>query len=93
MSTTKPEPSDRSSWRWGKNWLPKNGSAGTVDGRPVRIVSFYDPHLPAWFVLSIEPGMGRLLALRMTAQAHFMQHRYTGFDKPLKIVPPAATHP
>jgi copper transport protein len=67
--------------------------AGTVDGRPVRIVSFYDPHLPAWFVLSIEPGMGRLLALRMTAQAHFMQHRYTGFDKPLKIVPPAATHP
>ena len=28
---------------------------GTVDGRPVRIASFYDPHLPAWFVLSIEP--------------------------------------
>ena len=67
--------------------------AGTVDGRPVRIVSFYDPHLPAWFVLSIEAGTGRLLALHMTAQAHFMQHRYTGFDKPLRIVPPAATHP
>ena len=31
---------------------------GTVGGRPVRIASFYDPHLPAWFVLSIEPGTG-----------------------------------
>jgi copper transport protein len=66
---------------------------GAVDGRPVRIASFYDPHLPAWFVLSIEPGTGRLLALHMTAQAHFMQHRYSGFDEPLRIVPPAATHP
>ena len=66
---------------------------GTVDGRPVRIASFYDPHLPAWFVLSIEPRTGRLLALHMTAQAHFMQHRYTGFDEPLRIVPPTATQP
>ena len=43
--------------------------------------------------LSIEPGTGRLLALHMTAQAHFMQHRYTGFDEPLRIVPPTATQP
>jgi copper transport protein len=67
--------------------------SGVVDGHPVRIASFYDPHLPAWFVLSIEPGTGRLLALHMTAQAHFMQHRYSGFDEPLRIVPPAATKP
>jgi len=66
---------------------------GTVGGRPVRIASFYDPHLPAWFELSIEPRTGRLLALRMTAQAHFMRHRYTGFDQPLTIFPPAATQP
>jgi copper transport protein len=66
---------------------------GMVDGRPVRIASFYDPHLPAWFELSIEPKTGRLLALRMTAQAHFMQHRYSGFDRRLRIVPPIATHP
>ena len=66
---------------------------GMVDGHPVRIASFYDPHLPAWFVLSIEPRTGRLLALHMTAQAHFMQHRYTGFDEPLRIVPPSATQP
>jgi copper transport protein len=66
---------------------------GMVDGHPVRIASFYDPHLPAWFVLSIELRTGRLLALHMTAQAHFMQHRYTGFDEPLRIVPPSATQP
>jgi copper transport protein len=66
---------------------------GTVGGRPVRIASFYDPHLPAWFELSVEPKTGRLLALRMTAQAHFMQHRYSGFNRPLRIVPPAATQP
>jgi copper transport protein len=66
---------------------------GSVEGRPVEIASFYDPHLPAWFVLSIEPATGRLLALRMTAQAHFMQHRYSGFNRPLEIAPPTATKP
>ena len=25
----------------------------------------------------------------MTAQAHFMRHRYSGFDQPLEIVPPS----
>jgi copper transport protein len=70
--------------------------SGRVGGRPVQIASFYDPHIPAWFVLSIEPKSGRLLALEMTAQAHFMRHRYTGFDRPLWIAPPIlpnATHP
>ena len=62
-----------------------------ADDRPV--VSFYDPKLPAWFELSIDPRTGRLLALRMTAEAHFMRHRYSGFDAPLEIVPPRATQP
>jgi copper transport protein len=66
---------------------------GEVGGRPVRIASFYDPHLPAWFELSVEPKTGRLLALRMTAQAHFMQHRYSRFNRPLRIAPPVATKP
>ena len=33
---------------------------------------------------------GRLLALKMTATAHFMRHRYSGFDAPLEIVPPSS---
>jgi hypothetical protein len=60
----------------------------TVDGRRVKLVSFYDPRLPAWFVLSVDPSSDRLLALRMTAQAHFMRHRYSDFDAPIRIVPP-----
>ena len=59
---------------------------GSVAGRRVDLASFYDPRLPAWFVLSIDPTTGRLLALHMTAEAHFMQHRYTDFDEPLRIV-------
>jgi copper transport protein len=66
---------------------------GRIGGRPVWLASFYDPKLPAWFVLSIDPRTSRLLALRMTAQAHFMQHRYSGFDRPLEIVPPRSTQP
>ena len=49
---------------------------------------FYDPKLPAWFELTARPGTGRLLALRMTAESHFMRHRYSGFDEPFRIVPP-----
>jgi putative copper export protein len=65
--------------------------AGRVGGRPVWLASFYDPRLPAWFELSIDRRTSRLLALRMTAQAHFMRHRYSGFDSPLHIVPPSST--
>ena len=55
--------------------------------------SFYDPKLPAWFELTVDPKTGRLLALRMTAVAHFMRHRYSGFNAPLEIVPPRSTQP
>jgi copper transport protein len=50
--------------------------------------SFYDPRLPAWFELTFDPKSGRLLRLQMTATAHFMQHQYTGFNTPFRIVPP-----
>lgn len=55
--------------------------------------SFYDPKLPAWFVLTVDPQTDRLVQLRMTAQAHFMRHRYSGFNRPLTIVPPRSTQP
>ncbi len=61
---------------------------GRVAGREVRIASFFDPRIPAWFQLWIDRRSFRLLALRMTAQAHFMRHRYTGFDVPQRIRPP-----
>jgi copper transport protein len=61
---------------------------GTVDGKPVDVVSFLDPTVPAWFTLRADPATGRALAIRMTAAAHFMTERYSGFDEPLTIEPP-----
>jgi copper transport protein len=86
---TQPEPF------WGADPVRNARLLGTgrVGGRRVRIVTFHDPKLPAWFELSIDARTSRLLALRMTAQAHFMRHRYSGFDRPLEIVPPRSTRP
>ena len=61
---------------------------GRVDGRPVWIVSFTNPTIPAWFTAWIDRGTYRSLQLRMTAGSHFMFHRYLSFNGPVKIVPP-----
>jgi copper transport protein len=86
---TQPEPF------WGTDPVRNARLLGTgrVGGRPVWLASFYDPKLPAWFELSIDSRTSRLLALKMTAPAHFMRHRYSGFDRPLEIVPPRSTQP
>ena len=63
------------------------GSA-TVGGRPVWIVSFVTPSVPAWFTAWIDKRSDRTLQMRMTAAAHFMFHRYTEFNTPLRIRPP-----
>ena len=81
---TEPEPF------WGSD--PMRNARLLSRGR-VLITSFYDPSLPAWFELTIDPRSDRLLALKMTAAAHFMRHRYSGFDRPLRIVPPRSTQP
>jgi hypothetical protein len=62
--------------------------SGRVGSRPVWIVSFATPSVPAWFTASIDRHTYRTLRLRMTAGAHFMVHRYTEFNAPLKIAPP-----
>jgi len=63
------------------------GSA-TVHGHPVWVVSFATPSVPAWFTTWIDKRSFRTLQLRMTAPAHFMFHRYTEFNAPLRIRPP-----
>jgi len=74
---------------WGSDVADPNvlGSA-TVKGHPVWIVSFATPSVPAWFTAWIDKHSYRTLQLRMTAAGHFMFHRYTQFNAPLKIVPP-----
>jgi hypothetical protein len=59
-----------------------------VAGRPVWVISFANPTVPAWFTVWIDRVTYRTLRLRMTAAAHFMFHRYVGFDRPLVIRPP-----
>jgi hypothetical protein len=60
----------------------------TLDGKPVQVVSFLDPSVPAWFTIRVDPDTGRTLAVGMTAAAHFMTERYSRFDEPLVIEPP-----
>jgi hypothetical protein len=61
---------------------------GMHDGRPVDVVSFYDPTIPAWFETELDRQTALPLRLRMTAAAHFMTHRYGGFNAPIAILPP-----
>jgi hypothetical protein len=64
-------------------------AATRLNGRPVWIVSFANPTIPAWFTAWIDRRDYRTLQLRMTAAAHFMFHRYLEFNEPLRIQPPA----
>ena len=63
--------------------------SGTLGGRPVWIVSFFDPRTPGWFEIELEKQTMRTLAMRMTATAHFMHDVYRSFDRPAGIRPPA----
>jgi len=62
--------------------------SGRVGGRPVWFASFLDPGSPAWFTLAIDKKTLRTLELWLVASAHFMHHRYSRFNQPLRIVPP-----
>jgi copper transport protein len=74
---------------WGPRWLNARALGWTnVSGKRLRVVSFFDPQLPAWFEMAVDPGTHRPLTLKMTAAAHFMQHRYTNFNQAMRIVPP-----
>jgi hypothetical protein len=62
--------------------------SGTVNGRPVWIVSFYDPLTPAWFRIAVDKRTSTTYSMNMIALAHFMREDYRDFGKPLSIVPP-----
>jgi hypothetical protein len=62
--------------------------SGTVGGRPVWIVSFFDRTIPAWFTVSIEKSTMRTLDAEMMATAHFMHDAYGGFNSTRPISPP-----
>jgi hypothetical protein len=75
--------------QWGPRWLnAKSLGWVRVGGERARVVSFYDPSLPAWFEVAFDPLTYRPLELEMNAAAHFMHHRYTDFNKTIRIGAP-----
>jgi copper transport protein len=74
---------------WGPRWVNARALGWTtVAGRRAKVISFFDPQLPAWFEMAVDPKTHRPVTLKMTAAAHFMHHRYTNFNQPMRIVPP-----
>ena len=61
---------------------------GVDRGRPVWVIAFLDPTIPAWFEAQVDRRTFRTLDVHMTAAAHFMHDRYSRFDAPLTIRPP-----
>jgi hypothetical protein len=51
-------------------------------------ISFYEPSIPAWFVLTLDPRTMHPRNVDMTATAHFMRDRYTAINAPRRIFPP-----
>jgi hypothetical protein len=75
--------------QWGARWLAARTLGWTtVAGTRARLVSFFDPRLPGWFELALDPRTSRPLELQMTAAAHFMHHRYTDVNRAARISPP-----
>jgi hypothetical protein len=62
--------------------------SSVVRGRPVWLVSFYDPTIPAWFEVAIEKRTIRTLNVQMMATAHFMHDAYGSFDRARPVTPP-----
>jgi copper transport protein len=54
----------------------------------VATVTFLNRRAPAWFTVHLDRRTLLPSTLRMTATAHFMHHRYSGFNAPRQIFPP-----
>ena len=70
-------------------WGARVANAYLLRTTPTRVtLSWYDPGVPSWFIGTFDRATAALIELRMTATAHFMQHRYLGFNRGVRIVPP-----
>jgi copper transport protein len=73
--------------------FPPWGTRG-VDARLLRetrssvTLSWLDPGVPAWYIGTFDRTTALPRELRMTAAAHFMRHRYVGYNRLIEIEPP-----
>jgi hypothetical protein len=56
-------------------------------------VTFFDPHVRAWFRLVVDPRTSLPRTVHMTGISHFMTDRYSRFDAPSTIAPPTGVKP
>lgn len=58
-------------------------------GIPVQIIAAYsDASVPAWFRIFASKD-GRVVEAEMLTEGHFMRHRFSGLNQPVRIEPPA----
>ena len=70
-------------------WGTSVANAYVLQRTPRRVtLSWFDPGVPSWFTGTFDRATARPVELRMTATAHFMQHRYLVFNRGVRIVPP-----
>ncbi len=70
-------------------WGTRIANAHVLNETPRRLTaSWLDPVVPAWFTATFDRRSALPVALRMTAPAHFMRHRYLAFNRKVRIEPP-----
>jgi hypothetical protein len=58
-------------------------------GVPVRVLAaFSNESIPAWFRIFVAAD-GRVLEAEMLSESHFMRHRFSGLNEPVRIEAPA----
>lgn len=57
-------------------------------GPGYKLVTFFDPSIPAWFEIRVEDATTRTLDTWMIAPSHFMHDAFAGFDATAPVVPP-----
>ncbi len=71
-------------------WAGHSTNAYLLDATPTTyVVSFFKSTGPVWFTLRLDRKTLLPRSLQMTAAAHFMTHRYTGFNEARKIRAPS----
>jgi putative copper export protein len=55
-----------------------------------RTITFFDPAATAWYRLELDPGSARPRRLVLIAPGRIVSDRYSQFDRPVRIVRPAA---
>lgn len=64
-----------------------------VAGRETAELALADPATPVWTRLRVDVATGRVTRERLIARARFVDHRFYGFDVPLRIAIPQTAGP